>query len=339
MQPILKPRRLLSRRNRILCLFLVHCLRAYGALGDNRALMISGLLDRRSDRRSYRHWNRLWFRLAPALAFGLAVAMFSAAPASAADAIAPVSTANELLREAISREKLGLSDGYLAWTDRVQKPRGSITKLMVNTPQGILSRVVAIDDQPLSPEERRQDDQRIDRLLDPAKMQEKFRKQQEDREHVEHLLYALPEAFQCEYSAAVPQDGTLHLECSPNPAFSPPNYESQLLPGMKAEIAIDREEKRITRVVGTLFKEVTFGWGFLARLKSGGRIEITQSKVAGKRWVLTHMQLRFDGHLVMVKPLHVEESKSCWNYRPVPAMTVAQALEFLRNTSIPTAPR
>ena len=34
----------------------------------------------------------------------------------------------------------------------------------------------------------------------------------------------------------------------------------------------------------------------------------------------------------MVKPLHMEESESCWNYRPVPEMTVALALEFLRNS-------
>ena len=59
--------------------------------------------------------------------------------------------------------------------------------------------------------------------------------------------------------------------------------------------------------------------------------------VRKKVWALTHMQLRFDGHLVMVKPLHVVENKSCWNYRPVPKMTVAQALEFLRNSSVTPA--
>jgi len=271
------------------------------------------------------------------LALALAIAILSAAPASAADVIAaPVSTANELLREAISKEKLTLSDGYLVWTDRVQKPRGSVTKLMVNTPQGILSRVIAINDQPLTSEERRQDDERINRLLDPAKMKDKFKKQQEDREHVEHLLYAMPDAFECEY--AIPaQENTLRLECSPNSAFAPHDYETQLLLGMKAEIAIDRTEKRITRIVGTLFKDVTFGWGFLARLKSGGRVEIAQSKVVGKHWGLTRLQLNFEGHLVMVKPLHIEETKSCWNYRTVPGMTVEQALEFLRSSPVTAA--
>ena len=284
----------------------------------------------------------------PALLLALALAL--APTARAADAPTPPTTANELLREAISKEKLTLGDGYLAWMDRVQKPRGTVTKLMVNTPQGILARVVAIDDQPLTSEERQKDDERINRLLDPAKMKDKFQKQQEDREHVEHLLYVLPDAFQCEYATAAPPNpstptagalgtpgGTVLLECSPNPAFSPPNYESQLLLGMKAEIAIDRAEKRLTRIVGTLFKDVTFGWGFLARLKSGGRVEIAQAKVGGKHWGLTRLQLNFDGHLVMVKPLHIEEIKTCSNYRAVPSMTVEQALEFLRNSPMNAA--
>jgi hypothetical protein len=45
------------------------------------------------------------------------------------------------------------------------------------------------------------------------------------------------------------------------------------------------------------------------------------------------MQLDFDGRLIVVKPLHIEETESSWNYRPVSGMTVAQALEFLRSKS------
>jgi hypothetical protein len=241
--------------------------------------------------------------------------------------------ANDLLRQAVANEKASANSEYFAWMDRVQKPRGSVTKLMVNTPQGILSRTVAINDQPLTADERQQDDERDNRLLDADKMREKAKKQQEDQQHIERLLLALPDAFHCDYSAASHEDRSLLLECSPNPNFSPPNYESEVLMGMKAEIEIDRDEKRISRIVGTLFRDVTFGWGFLARLSRGGRIEINQSKVAGKHWGITHMQLDFDGRLIVIKPLHIEETESSWNYRAVPGMTVAQALEFLRNNS------
>ena len=263
----------------------------------------------------------------------LAIATLSPALARAADIGKPSLPANDLLRQAVANENAAANSAYFAWMDRLQKPHGSVTKFMVNTPQGILSRTVAINDQPLSADERRQDDERDNRLLDAEKMREKAKKQQEDQQHIERLLAALPDAFHCEYSSASHEERSLMMECSPNPKFSPPNYESQVLLGMNAEIDIDRDEKRITRIAGTLFKDVTFGWGFLARLNRGGRIEINQSKVTGKHWGITHMQLDFEGHLIVVKPLHIEETESSWNYRPVPGMSVAQALEFLRSNS------
>ena len=244
----------------------------------------------------------------------------------------PTLRPNDLLRQAVANEKLSANDGYFAWMDRLQKPRGSSTKLMVSTPHGILSRTVAINDRSLTPDERKQDDDRINRLLDPEKMRDKASKQREDQQHIERMLVALPDAFHCEYSNAAHDDHNLHLECSPNPRFSPPNYESQILQGMKAVILVNREDCRITSIQGTLFKDVTFGWGFLGKLNSGGSIEITQSKMAGRHWGIQRMKLSFDGRIIFLKPLHLEETETSWDYRSVPGMTVAQALEYLRNS-------
>lgn len=245
----------------------------------------------------------------------------------------PSLSADDLLRQVVANEKSNEKDDYYAWMDRVQKPRGSVTKLMVNTPQGILARTVAYNDKALSDAERRQDDQRTDRLLNSAEMREKTAKQSDDQRHINHILLALPDAFHCIYANSSPEDRTLRLECSPNPGFSPKNFESQILPGMNVVILIDRDDRRITRIEGTLFKDVTFGWGFLGRLNRGGHIEITQSKVAGKHWGITRMQLVFNGRVVVVKSLHIEETESAWDYRQVLEMTVAQALQYLRSAS------
>jgi hypothetical protein len=264
------------------------------------------------------------------LIFVIALALISPALASPPDGGEP--KANDLLRQAIANEKLGARDDYYSWIDRVQKPRGSVTKLMVNTPQGMLARIIALNDRALTPDEHRQDDERTRHLLDPEKMREKAKKQQEDQQHIERLLYALADAFQCEYALSGHDDRNLRLECSPNPNFSPPNYESQVLQGMKTVILIDREDKRIARIEGTLFKDVTFGWGFIGRLNRGGHIEITQSRVVGKHWGITSMRLTFEGRIIVVKQLTIQETQTSWDYRPVPRMTVAQALEFLRNS-------
>lgn len=245
----------------------------------------------------------------------------------------PAQKPADLLRQAVANEKLSAKDGYFSWTDRLQKPRGSVTKIMVSTPQGILSRTIAVNDHALTADERQQDDDRINRLLDQAKMRDKAAKQREDQQHIERMLIALPEAFQCEYGTIAHDDRNLHLDCTPNPSFSPPNYESQVLQGMKAKIVIDREDNRISRIEGTLFRDVNFGWGFLGRLNRGGHIEITQSRATGKHWALQRMQLNFYGRIIVVKPLHIEETEISWDYRAVPRMSVAQALEYLRNAN------
>ncbi len=268
----------------------------------------------------------------------LAITLVPISPvlASPHDSGQPTLRANDLLRQVIASEKPPGKDDYYAWMDRVQKPRGSVTKLMVNTPQGILSRIVAVNDRALTSLERQQDDERINRLLDPSRMREKSRKQQDDQEHIQRLIRALPDAFRCDYASATEEDRNLRLECTPNPAFSPPNYESQVLQGMNAVILIDREEKRVARIEGTLFRDVTFGWGILGRLNRGGHIEITQSRVSGAYWSVTRMQLAFEGRLVLVKPLNIEETEDSWDYRPVPRMSVAQALEYLRSGAVNT---
>ena len=264
----------------------------------------------------------------------LAVLLLLVAPLLAARPAAQPVSADDLLRQAVAKEKTAAKDaGYSIWTDRLQKPRGATTKLMVTTPQGIISRTVAINDRPLTAEERSQDDQRINRLLDPARMNEKAAKQREDAQHIERVLAALPDAFHCEFSATAPEDHTHHLDCAPRPGYSPQNYESQVLQGMKATILLDRQENRIVRIDGTLFKDVNFGWGFLGRLNRGGRIEIVQSKVGAGRWNIVKMALVFDGRVIVVKPIHIEETELCWDYRPVPAMSVAQALDYLRAAS------
>jgi len=268
---------------------------------------------------------------ATAAALLLALALLTPALARPSDSSQPSLSANELLRQAVSNEKAAQKDDYYAWMDRLQKPRGSVTKLMVNTPQGILARTIEFNDRALTADERRQDDERINRLLNSNQMREKANKQRDDQRHIERILLALPDAYRCEYSTATHEERTLRLECSPNPGFSPPNYESQVLPGMNVVILIDRDDRRITRLEGTLFKDVTFGWGFLGRLNRGGRIEIAQSKVAGRHWGITRMQLVFEGHIVVLKPLHIEETESAWDYRQVPEMTVAQALKYLRS--------
>jgi hypothetical protein len=293
---------------------------------------------------------------APLVAIAAALALAALAPvaaraggagAAARNAPLPVRdshrpTANQLLRQAVANQEILPASGYFTWMDRVEGRKGSVTKRMVMTPEGILSRTVAINGRALTPEERRTEEARIDRLLDQEEMREKARTQQQLLQRIDRLLRAVPDAFDCAYQP-IPGSKTQArpfavLSCSPKPDYSPPNREAQVLTGMNAVITIDLAERRMTRFEGTLFEDVTFAWGFLARLNRGGYLELRQKKLEGGPWCVAGMELRIGGRLLMVKPFHLQRRETGWDYRAVPSMSVAQALDFLRRAPEKEAP-
>ena len=242
----------------------------------------------------------------------------------------------ELVRKAIANEMRNpKSSRFYMWMDSVVKPKGSQTKQMVETPDGIISRLVTINNEPLTPEQRQADDNRINRLLDPAKMREKVKQQREDEQHSQRLIRALPAAFNYAYAGTetTPQGHrVVKLDFSPNPSFVPLDRETQVCPGMKGQVWIDTHVMRLAKIDGTLFRDVDFGLGILGRLYKGGRFVVEQGDVGDGHWDTTRMQLKFDGRIVLVKHLHIEVTETEWDFRPVPKMNVRQALEMLRKS-------
>jgi hypothetical protein len=269
---------------------------------------------------------------AAALMLIAAVAGLSAEEPEAQPPTSPI----ELVRKAIANEMRNpKSSRFYMWTDCVVKPKGSQTKQMVETPDGIISRLVAINNEPLTPEQRNADDNRINRLLDPAKMREKAKQQREDEQRTQKLIRALPAAFNYAYAGieTTPQGHrVVKLDFAPNPNFVPPDRETQGYPGMKGQVWIDTHAMRLAKIDGTLFRDVDFGWGILGKLYKGGRFVLEQGDVGNGHWDTTRMQLKFDGRVVLLKHLHIEVTEAEWDFRPVPKMNVRQALEMLRKS-------
>ncbi len=271
-----------------------------------------------------------------ALLLAIVTCLAGALGAAEAPQSRPSMPPGELVRQAIANEMENpKSARFYIWMDCVVKPKGSQTKQMIETPDGIIGRLVAINDKPLTAEQRQSDDNRINRLLDPAKMREKASQQKRDEQHIQRLLRALPAAFNYVYVGAetTPQGHqVVKLDFSPNPDFVPPDHETQGFQGMKGRVWIDTRVMRLAKIDGTLFRDVDFGWGVLGRLYKGGRFVVEQADVGSGHWDTTRMELKLDGKILMVKHFHIEETETEWDFRPVPKMNVRQALEMLRQS-------
>jgi hypothetical protein len=166
-------------------------------------------------------------------------------------------------------------------------------------------------------------------------MSQKTTQQRADEQHSQKLLRALPAAFVYTYSGsetAASGHQIIRLDFLPNPDFVPPDYETQIYQGMKGQVWIDTHAMRVAKIDGALFRDVTLGWGLIGRLNKGGRLVLEQADVGGGHWDTTRMELKFDGKILLLKHLQRQVTETEWDFRPVPKLSVRQAIELLRQS-------
>ena len=212
-------------------------------------------------------------------------------------------------------------------------PRLTTTKDICETKDGEVARLISVNDKPLNEVDNQKEEARLDALAgDPNR--QRHRKQAEDTDAGRALmvLRALPSAFLYQYAG--PVEGAANLlkfTFRPNPNFSPPTLETQVLTAMTGQIWIDPQRERVTRLKGDLQKDVDFGWGILGRLNKGGWIVIDQADVGESQWRIVHFQMQMSGRVVF-KSRVFDTTEDETQFSPLQqGMSYQKAIEMLRS--------
>jgi hypothetical protein len=212
-------------------------------------------------------------------------------------------------------------------------PRLTSTKEIYETRDGAVARLVAVNDKPLSAEDEQKEQARLAALESDPGLQ-RHRKQGEDADAARALkvLRVLPSAFLYQYEGPMETPGgtVQRYTFKPNPGFSPPDLETEVLTQMSGEIHIDPANERATRLEAHLNQDVDFGWGILGRLNKGGWIVIEQGDVGGGLWRTVHFQMALSGRVFLrTRVFDTTEDES--QFAPLPVgMSYAQAIEEMR---------
>jgi hypothetical protein len=217
---------------------------------------------------------------------------------------------------------------------------GSTTKLYVETKDATAGMVVAYNGKALGPGQRRDEEARIERFLhDPEELRKKHRQEQEDAERTKRIVRAIPDAFLFEYDGQEkgsaetgrPGDTLVKLKFRPNPNYEPPSRVEQVLTGMQGELLVDAVRERLARIDGTLFRDVSFGWGILGHLDKGGHFLVQQQEIGDARWEISRMSLDFTGKILFVKNVAIHSTDVFSDFKKVPPdLTFAQGIELLK---------
>ncbi len=212
-------------------------------------------------------------------------------------------------------------------------PRITSTKEIVETREGDVARLVAINDQPLSAADEQREQARLDALLSNPRLQQ-HRKQSEDSdtERALKVLRVLPTAFLYQFvgTGTASTGAVVKFTFKPNPQFSPPDLETGVLTAMAGEIWIDPVQERVVRLAGSLQQNKEFGLGILGQLDKGGWVEIDQADVGGHQWRIVHLKLVMTGR-VLFKTKNSDSVQEYTQFAPVPTnMNYKQAIQMLR---------
>ena len=259
----------------------------------------------------------------------------NAQPASRTGDTLPPAQAQALVIRALANELRFARDAShpMRYQLRKSSPRLTTTKEIYETTDGNVARLVAINDQPLSPEDEQKEEARLDALLsDPGK--QRHRKQAEDTDagRVLKVLRALPSAFVYQYagSGQGPAGEVEKFTFRPDPKFSPHDLETQVLPAMTGEMWIDVAHERVVRLEGHVQQDVDFGWGILGRLNKGGWIVVEQADVGEGLWRTVRLQMKMSGRVVF-KSRTFDTTQEETHFAPLPlGVRYQKAIEMLR---------
>jgi hypothetical protein len=253
----------------------------------------------------------------------------------------PTIPAGELVRKTVENElHAGNDSRRFMFRVRKQTSDGSQTRLYVQTREATAGKLVALDDKPLSVEQKQAEEGHLQYLIkNPEEIRRKQRQEKDDAERISRIVRALPDAFVYEYegteagASGVGKAGNelVRLKFRPNPNYDPPTRVEQVLTGMAGYVVIDANRERIAKIDGTLFKDVSFGWGFFGHLDRGGQFQVDQGEVADSGWEITRMKLNFTGKILLFKSISIKKSEVYSDFQAVPAnLTFAQGVELLQ---------
>jgi hypothetical protein len=265
-----------------------------------------------------------------------------ALPAATQDANAPHMPPAALVRAAVKNEVAAAEDTTAKhmFRSRKQSPRGTQIHLYVETNDAMAGMLIAVNGNPLTEQQEQAEAGHLNWLMDnPDQLRKKQAREKEDADRTLRIVKALPDAFRYEYAGTERStpglgkegDELVRLKFTPNPAYSPPSRVEAALEGMEGYLLIDEGAERIAKIDGTLFRDITFGWGIVGRLDKGGHFVVRQADVGDGSWELTEMNLDIKGKILLIKSISMVSDEVFSDFRKEPDnLTFAQGVQLLK---------
>lgn len=244
---------------------------------------------------------------------------------------------NEYVRQMIEHELTELSHDHTHWRYHLHREdeKNNYDRDVIETSEGSLARTLLMWGKPLTTDQRQKDEERMRKLVsDPDERAQRAKREKEDDDKVEKMLRSIPQAFIFKYEGQ--ENGLMRLSFVPNPKWDAPSLELRIFKSLKGDLWSDLNANRLAGIDGTLFEDVSFGWGLLGRLYKGGTFKVKQRDVGEGHWTVISEEVNMTGRAVLFKNITRKQAEIFTEFNRVPdSITMSQAYEMLQKPAEP----
>lgn len=232
-------------------------------------------------------------------------------------AIAPAQEPHALIQAAVRTELAANQDDHSRWRYRDEERDKSSVSTVVETDNGSVKRLIALNGRALSREEAAAEEARVQGFIhDPGQLAKQRKDGAADGQSATELLQMLPDAFTWTVTGGTPAEVTLGF--APNPDFRPSSMQARVLGGMAGEVVLDRKQHRMKTLSGRLTQDVTIGFGLLGRLKQGGTFRVERREIKPGLWQITETHVHIDGRALLFKSIGQQQDEFQTEFTQVP---------------------
>ena len=235
------------------------------------------------------------------------------------------------------------TDSYFRYRTHTISDKGDVVRDVVESKDGTVARLIMRDGKPLTDEQDKAERQRLnDMIASPSAFFRHIRNSESDRKMADKLVPLMTDSAIFTYTPGQPQSGRnkgaleIVIDYKPNPKFNPPNTEAEALTGLEGRVWIDAKSHYLVRMEGTISRGVNFGWGMLAHIYPGGKLELNQTSAGGDRWIFTYFSMRLSVRALMLKTVNVRTESTGSDFQTIGPMSYQDAIRMMLDTPLPS---
>lgn len=207
-------------------------------------------------------------------------------------------------------------------TDRIGNSTKTYQVLMIDgSPYQML---IAQDGHPLSSEQNRAEGRKLQQVKvqrqseSPNERRKRIAGYEQGRRRDNEMMQQLTVAFTFKLIGERKLSGfeVYALRATPKPGYTPPNMDTQVLPGMNGELWIDANTYQWVKVTAKVIREVSIE-GFLAEVEPGTHFELEKRPVGNDVWMPSHFSMYSQAKVLFLFSHNSQANQTFWDYQRI----------------------